>query len=265
MSSHSLVVLFQALALVGTGLTVYKLLSTQLHRRYQAFFWYFIFRIFNGLPGLFLDQKSALYFYCWFFGSPIVWIFYVLVVRELYGLVLARHPGMYTLGRWLIYSGIFLSVTLSIVSFLPHLPRATAQRSQWTALKSSSVGYMLSIHRGMTFGLAVFLVLMVFLLSLYAVSLSRNVKIHSTLFAVFFLTSSIGAVLQSVFGLRLYVAVDTGLMAVSSVLTFAWFFLLSPAGEKLPIRQEPIDLKDESRILYHLDALNATLVKVGRK
>lgn len=265
MSSHSLVLVFQALALLGAILTVYKLLKTNLHRRYRAFFWYFVFRILNGFLGIVLDVKSDAYLYCWVLSTPIIWVFYLLVVREIYGLVLERHKGMYTLGRWLMYFGVFLSVTLSVLSYLPHLPKATAQRSQLAALKSSLVTYITVVNRGVTFGLAIFLLLMVFLLSLYAVALSRNVKVHTALFTCFFLTSSISAVLKSVFGLHLYDAVDTGLMGISSVCTLAWFFLLTAKGEETRRELPQIGPKDEGRILYQLDALNSTLMKVAKK
>jgi hypothetical protein len=265
MSGHSLVLFFQALAIVGAALTVYKLLKTNLKDRYRAFFWYFVFRIVNGLLGLILPVKSAAYFYCWIISTPIIWVFYVLVVRELYGLVLERHKGMYTLGRWLMYFSVVLSAGLSLSSFLLRLPKAPVQRSQWLVLKGSVLGYIVAINRGITFSLAILLVLMVFLLSLYAVTLSRNVKIHTALFACLFLSNSIGAVLHSVFGLRLYDAVDTGLMGISSLCTLAWFFLLTPKGEEVRRELPTLGPNDEGRILYQLDALNSTLMKVAKK
>ena len=262
MSSHLLVLVFQAMALLGAILTAYKLLKTGLHRRYWAFFLYFVFRILNGSLGLMLDIKSNAYFYCWVLSTPISWMFYILVVREIYGLVLERHKGMYTLGRWLMYFGVALSVILSVLTYLPHFPAPLAQRSQ-LHLKNSIVTYILVVNRGATFGLAVFLVLMVFLLSLYAVTLSRNVKIHTTLFACFFLTSSIVALLRGMFGLQLYNAVDTGLMGISSICTFAWFFLLTAKGEAARRDLPSFGPHDENRILYQLDALNSTLMKVA--
>ena len=265
MSGRSLVLFFQALAILGSALTVYKLLKTSLDRRYRAFFWYFIFRIANSLLSLFLPIKSSAYFYCWIINTPISLILYVLVVRELFGLVLERHKGMYTLGRWIMYFGLALSVTLSILSFLPKLPKATAQRSQWVVFKNSIVGYIMAIDRGITFSLAIFLVLVIFLLSLYAVALSRNVKIHAALFACLFLTNSVGAVFKTIFGLRLYDAVDTGLMGISSICTFAWFFLLTAKGEETRPELPNLGALDEGRILYQLDALNSTLMKVGKK
>jgi hypothetical protein len=265
MSGHSLVLFFQALATLGAFLTVYKLLKTNLKDRYRAFFWYFVFRIVDGLFALVLPVKSAAYFYCWILSAPIIWTFYLLVVRELYGLVLQRHKGMYTLGRWLMYFSVILSVCLSISSFLLRLPKAPVQRSQWIVLKGSILGYIVAINRGITFSLALVLVLMVFLLSLYAVTLSRNVKIHAALFACLFLTNSIGAVLHTAFGLKLYDAVDTGLMGISSLCTFAWFFLLTPKGEEVRRPLPTLGPKDEGRILYQLDALNSTLMKVAKK
>jgi len=54
-------------------------------------------------------------------------------------------------------------------------------------------------------------------------------------------------------------------MAMSSACTFAWFFLLSRNGEETHVKQAWIGPRQEERILYQLDALNATLLKAGRK
>jgi hypothetical protein len=259
MSSPALVLLFQVLSLLGSGLTVLKLWQTGLSGHYRVFFWYFLFRIPDGIWPLFLNVKSETYFRSWVLTTPLVWTFYLLIVRELCSLILARHKGMYTLGKWSMYLGVTVSVVLSVLSFLPRIPKATPQRSQ-------IIGYVYAVDRGITFGLAIFLILTVFLLSIYAITLSRNVIVHTVLFTIFFLSNSLIMLLKTVFGLRLYTTIDTALMGVASVCVFGWFFLLTPKGEEVHQPNFPeMGPEQESRILYQLDSLNSTLLKISKK
>src|SRR5207248_4908074 len=144
------------------------------HRRYPVFFWYFCFRVLNGLWPFFFDLKSNAYIYIWEATEPVNLIFYIWVVLELCALVLERHKGLYSLGRWAMALGMVISVGLSILTLLPKITPAMPQRSR-------SLGYFFATDRGVTFCLAIFLLLMLFLLSRYPVPLSRNVVLHVTL------------------------------------------------------------------------------------
>src|SRR5436190_14809854 len=88
---------FQLVQLLGVCLAIYKLLATGIYRRYPFFFAYLLYRLPVLVCFPFLDTKSFLYFYFWVVTTPLSWVFFILVVRELYGLVLARHRGLYTL------------------------------------------------------------------------------------------------------------------------------------------------------------------------
>jgi hypothetical protein len=189
--------------------------------------------------------------------SPIVWSFYVLVVWELYGLILKRHPGIATLGRWAMYVSIAISVTISILSLLPRFAAASQ--------KSKVIGYFYGAERGVTLSLALLLLLMLLFLSLYPVPLGRNVLIHATLYSLFFLGNSMTGLLRSMFGKSLYTAIDTGLMVLVAACIFGWFFLLTPKGEHVQFQVPKYDSEQELRLLRRLDALNETMLKVGQK
>jgi hypothetical protein len=258
MPGNALVLFFQAVSLLGSALTAIKLFRSGLYRRYRVFFWYFLFRVPNGIWPLVFPIKSALYFWLYVITDPLNWIFYILVVRELVGLVLEKYKGLYTLGRWAMYFSLAVSVTLSILSLLPRFTPTTPQRSKGIPL-------LLATDRGVTFSLAIFLVLMVFFVSRYPVSLGRNVVVHTVLYTTFFLSNTLSGLLKSVFGLRQYALADTALMGVAAACVFAWFFLLSPQGEEVQVNLPSYGPESEKRILLHLDALNRTLLKVSRK
>jgi hypothetical protein len=106
---------------------------------------------------------------------------------------------------------------------------------------------------------------MMFLLSWYAVPLCRNVVVHAVIYTVFFLSSTLGQTLKSVFGLNNVDALNTGMGAMVLICLLAWFFLLTRDGEEIRIKQPWIGPEQEERILSQLDSMNAALLKTARK
>ena len=263
MPGAALVSGIQWLSLLGSLLIAVKLYRSGLHRRYRVFFAYFVFRVPHGIIPLLVDIKSPIYFFSWVFTEPLVWVFYVWVVLELCRLVLERHSGIYSLGKWAMYVGMAISVTLSVLSVLAKFQAAPPQRS--ISLHTSIIGYFYAADRGVTFCMAIFLLLMLLLLSRYPVRLSRNVVLHTTLYTIFFLSNTLGMILSSVFGLHLFTRIDAGLSGVSALCILAWLIFLNPKGEEVRVNIPHFAPESERRILSHLDALNSTLLKVSRK
>ena len=258
----------QGLAALGSALTVLKLLNSGLFRRYRIFFLYFIFRVFyiigfliithlHGLPGG-DGTQSNLYFYVYFFTQPIQLLAYILVVVELYGLVLEKYRGLYTLGRWAMYGAILISGTISILTLLPKLRASMSEPSR-------RLWYEYAAERGVDLALVLFILLIVWFLSKYPVPLSRNVVVHTAIYSIFFLSDTLVLLLRSLFGYKGGPAFNLVFAAISSVCSMAWAFLLTADGEKVRAHLPRINPESEERILKQLDLLNATLLKVSRK
>jgi hypothetical protein len=258
MPGVTLISFFEIVQFLGTSLAVYRLVETGLFRRYRWFFAYLVFRLPVIPCVLFLDKKSDAYFYFWIFITPVSWALYILVFRELYGLILVRHRGIQTLGRWAMYLGIATSITLSVLSLIPRFTVATPQ-------KSRIIGYFYAIDRGVVLSLSILLLVMLLLLSQYLSVLSRNLVAHAVLFAVLFLSDTIGSILRSVFGVQQFPAIETPRMGVWAACSMAWFFVLSRKGEMARDVLPSLGQKHEKRVLSQLDALNAALLNVGRK
>jgi hypothetical protein len=257
MSSEALVFILKVLLLVGLCLTVYKLLKTGLFRYYPWFTAYFAYRIPLTACLFFLSIRSNAYRYVWIASALLSCIFYVLTLRELYSLVLAKHRGLYTLGKWALYLAVAVSVTASVLS-LPKFPAALPTLSK--------IGtYVGACDRGVMLSVAIFLIAMLFLLSQYVAVLSRNVVVHAGLFATYFFSSTMYSLLRVVFRFELPAVYDTALMAVSAGCVWSWFFLLSPAGEKTREVLPHVTVEHEGRILAHLDSMNDTLLRAGKK
>jgi hypothetical protein len=258
MPSHALVLCFEWVSLLGAGLTALKLFRSGLYRRYRFFVAYLVSLVPYGICLLVLDVNSGLYQEFWTVTTPLFWLLYVLVVFELCGLILEKHQGLYTLGRWAMCLGLVVAVALSLLSLLPRITPATPQLSR-------IMGYILATERGVDFSLAIFILLILFFLSRYPVALSRNVAVHSVVFSVFFLSNTVGLLLRSVFGLVVNDRVNLFLMGTSSACVVAWLVLLNAKGEEMRLSTLHFSRGDEERILLQLDSLNSTLLRVARK
>jgi hypothetical protein len=258
MPGTSVASILEWVSLLGSALIAAKLYHSGLYRQYRVFFAYILFRVPFSSFVLLADVRSPGYFYVWVLTEPLTWLFYICVVLEFCRLVLTRHKGLYTMGKWAIYIGMAISVALSVLSLLPRFKVAMPQRSR-------VMNYVLATDRGVTFCLAIFLLLMLFLLSRYPVPLSRNLILHAALYTVFFLSNTLNVILSSVFGVHLYTEIDTALSGVSALCVLAWLFLLNPGGEEVRLNITHFRPEQEARILYQLDNLNSTLLKVAGK
>jgi hypothetical protein len=254
-----LIVSVQILGLLGSILTAYHLYRTGLYRKYRFFFWYFLFRIPNtAWPLFFPDTKSFLYFYVWLATEPVTWIFNVAIVLELYRLILEKHKGLYSLGRWAMSLGLGISATVSVTSLIPKMTLALTEQ------KSITMFCYLAMERGLALALALFLLFMIGFLVLYTVPLSRNVKIHARIYTVFFFSKFLIFLLQSLWGWHSYDKLSTWADGVTALCIFAWFFLLTPKGEEVLTSHPILNAEHERRLLLQLDALNATLLKSSK-
>jgi hypothetical protein len=245
--------------LVSSGLASIKLWRTGLYRRYRALFCYLIDRFLFYLIILFWlsDIRTGAYQKFWAISTPLSWVLSVFLVLELYSLVLEKHKGLSTLGRWLQYAGLTLSVLISGLALLPQIQSGRAQRS-------GILFYYYAIERGVDFSLLIFLLFILFWLTRYPVPLSRNVLVHSVVYSTLFLSNTLGLLTRVFFGFQLSRSVSTFMMGVFACCTLIWLVFLNEKGEEVRLSVPRFGPEQEQRILSQLDALNSTLLKVSR-
>jgi len=268
MPSAALVSFFQVVTLLGSGLTVVKLLTSGLYRRYRIFFAYFIFRVPYTVAALILTHttglrggngtNSNLFFFLFVCSEPIFLLFYILVVIELYGLVLEQYKGLNTLGRWAMYASVVIAVTVSVLTLLPKIAPSTPEPSK-------RLMYEIAAERGVDLSLVIFILLIVLFLSRYPVPLSRNVVVHTGIYSVFFLSNTLVLLLRTVLGWHASDLINLCFTALAAGCAVAWWLLLSAKGEAVQVSVTPFSAGSEERILQQLDSLNATLLRVSRK
>jgi len=241
-------ILQMAIAAAG-GLTAFRLLHTGLHRRYPVLFCYMMFIAIYDLTPILVDTTKTTYFWIWIWCQPIQWILDILVVHELCRVILEKHPGLVTLGRWGMYAGVVVAALLSYLSMLPHIHSTMPARSQLLA-------YWVAAGRSVTFALAIFLILMLFALSRYPVHLSRNVILNAVLFTLVFLSDSLQAILRTIFDRRMNPWVAAAATAVEVLWLVLWFWRLKPEGEHTQFSWIRFGPEYEKRVLHRLDTIS---------
>lgn len=251
------VLFFEIAGLVGSALAAIRLVVNGLYRRYWALCAYLVFRAASGTIPFFLKNTSPAYLYVYVGVQPVIWMFYVLMVREVYGLALASHRGLQSLGRWAMYGAVTVSVTVSLLSILARITPKTPQISRW-------IGYIFAVDRGVNFALVLFILLILFFLSRYPVPLSRNVIRHSAILFLYFLSQATVILVRSIYGPgAIRNEFNAVLLGIATLVILAWLFLITPAGEEIR-KVVGIAPEHEQRILQQLDSLNATLLKISR-
>jgi len=244
-----LTVLFAALAAA-------RMRVSGLYTRYRLLFMYLIYLVPGGVWPLLLSPRSHAYFWFWIYTEPINWLFDILVVRELCGLVLERYRGLCSLGRWAMYGGMGLSAAISLASLLPRLSNTLTSRSQLLAV---TVG----MNRGVNFALALFLLLMLLLVSRYPMPISRNVILNAVLFTIVFFCNTLAMLLHTVFDLSTGMHVDAVLTSLNALTLLVWFLALTPRGELPQIETRQGKSEHEAHLLAHLERLNAMVLRLA--
>jgi hypothetical protein len=241
------------LILAGTAILSVRLFAADLHRRYRVFFSYLIFETLRAVVSIILGQASGAYQKFWVLTEPVEWLFYVLVVLEVFALVLQDYRGLATVGRWALITAVLVALLASGISLLAP--------SQLT-IQGHLMHYYYVAERAVYFSLVVFLLSILGFLMQYPITLSRNIVVHSMVFSVYFLGYTVFYLLLSMRGRETIPAITYALDAVTLAALGAWLVLLNPAGEvrKLRLRPQWMPGKEEE-LVSQLNHLNAVLLR----
>jgi hypothetical protein len=265
MSSAELVKFLDIVSVVGSAAMAVRLFQTGLYRRYPIFFSYFVFRVPQGIWPLVVNIRSVSYLKLWVLTEPVSWAFYILMVFELSRLVLREYKGLYTVFRAAMIGSVLLSVTLAGLSLVPRINPRVAQTMTGKSIFVRCFQPFLTTERWLDLSLGVFILLILFVLSRYPIVLSRNVRIHSVVYAIYFLANTLAFLLKRFLGVQLQTEVNILLMLVSTGAMAAWLLLLSPAGEAIKATPKKVDAEHERLLLTQLDSLNTTLLRVSKR
>ncbi|MGB9604483.1 MAG: hypothetical protein ACP5U2_05320 [Bryobacteraceae bacterium] len=239
---------------LALGLYLWRSHLVQVRR---AFAYYLCFHGLRGFALLTTPLNRTGYGYVYFATEPIVWLFYVLIVIELYTVALKDLKGIALLSRWVLSGLVGLAVLLSLISLPPDLN----SNHPFPIIQVTT-----AIGRAICTSLALFLLgITAFFLS-YPIPLSRNTIVHSAICSVYFLTLAAAYFVHNVVGRESWAVVNLSLVAITGLTLLAWIVLLKPEGERVMIEhRRPWSPETEQHLLDRLNALNTVLARSLRK
>jgi hypothetical protein len=252
---------FWILNVIAVAVVVWRLYSAGLHRIYRFFFAALVFVTLRSILLIPFDPKSRTFYTIWVVTVPILWVSYVLVVLELYSLVLKHYRGIYSVGRMFFFAAVATSAIVSALTVLLTMPGTLGARSL--------LYYYALLERGIVTSLAIFLLLLLTLVTWFPVPLSRNLLIHCSVYTAYFFAVNVIDLYWHVSGTAGAATTSWATiyrLSVALVCYSCWAFLLSPSGENriaaLHLGRSPLE---EKRLLGQLEGLNATLLRTARK
>lgn len=258
MSEPNVLTVLWGLSIAANAVTAWRLRQLGLQSVYRCFFIYLIFAAARSILLFILPfgLSSTTYGIIYLVTAPVLWIFYVLVVLELYSLVLRNYAGIYSLGRWALYGALFFSIAISILTLIP----------SWGNESSRLLFWCYTVERGVVFSLVIFLLLILLFLSSYPVALNRNILVHCLVYTVYFLGISMVELIRNVVGHEVVRQLNYGVLATTVGCYLGWIFLLTRAGENRPaMLRHNWTPGDEQRLVDQLNNINATLLRTARK
>ena len=256
MSGPSILSLLWGFTIVANATAALRLYQLDLNRVYRFFFAYLVLTTARSLLLLPFNVRENTYGLIYLATLPILWVFYILIVLELYSLVLQNYSGIYSLGRWTLYGALFFSVAVSVLTLIPTWGNETSKLLFWST----------TVTRGVDFSLVIFLLLILVFLSRYPVALNRNIIVHCIVYTVFFLGTSMTILVRNVVGHELMRPLNIVLQVISAGCYLVWIFCLTRAGEsRVTMLRHNWSPDDEQRLIEQLNNINATLLRAARK
>ncbi len=119
MSGPTILSLLWGFSIVANATAALRLYQLDLNRVYRFFFLYLVITTARSLVLLPFSLGGNMYALIYLATLPILWVFYILIVLELYSLVLQNYSGIYSLGRWTLYGALLFSIAVSVLTLIP--------------------------------------------------------------------------------------------------------------------------------------------------
>jgi len=230
-----------------------KLWWSGLYRIYVFFFSFLVLELLQALIPVLVPIQSRLYRDLFVGSDGLIVAFDALVVLELYSIILGDLRGIASVARR------YIKVTLALAILISLLPLRIEKTP------NTLTGYLFIFERPILSSLVVFVLLICGFLAYYPVPLGRNVIVYLTGYALYFLTTATMAFINNLgyFWNRQKSNVDMGVAVACQAF---WLLALSRQGEKKRVvLGHQWNLDDEQRLLAQLEAINASLLRSGRK
>lgn len=245
-----------AFAIGANAVLAARLYALGLHTSYPYFFAYLIFQTMRSLALISFSVKSFTFAYIFVYTQPVLWVFYVLVVLELYDKVLQQWAGIRSLGRWALYGSLVIAVSISFLTLIPF----------WGKEDSKLLFWVTTVERGVLTSVMLFLFLILLFLSRYPLQLNRNTIVHCVVYTIFFLGLSMTLLVRNVRGHEIMRMLNHVVELISLACYGVWIMFLTKKGEERTVAlHHQADPAAERRLREQLNSMNELLLRAARK
>jgi hypothetical protein len=248
----------QGLTIVAYGVLLLKFCFEKALHHYRCFAFYIAAQFVRSLALAGIKYGTTVYGWVYILTAPVIWVCYILVVKELYTLILSSYKGIATFGRYtlavalggamLISGGILLFDVWNNADRFPVLLAVFAT------------------ERGIVSSLLLLLMAVTAFLLWFPVPLKRNVIVYSLVYFVYFLSKAAALFIRNTVGPNVIQLVNIAVLGAASVCLISWIFFLNREGEMETVKSRPQwNPEAEQRLLQQLDSINASLLRSARK
>jgi hypothetical protein len=251
MDSLAVADLFQSAAAAAAAA---RLIQLRLAGRFPALLNYLLYvALLNGVLGA-QNHSTILYFYSYVILEPFKCAVGILAVRELFALIFDNYPGIRTAGRWGMYAGLTVAISISLLTTV------------WTggARGRSKLFYFEVTQRWIVFILALVICAILWSLSRYPLHLGRNTMVSSAFFSAVFLADACRLFLDSLTQYLYNLNVDRPESYFEGLCFLTWAALLRHAEDPMPERIK-FSSPAEEHLLQQLAALNQLVTRASRQ
>ncbi|MBI3209333.1 MAG: hypothetical protein HYZ37_10600 [Candidatus Solibacter usitatus] len=242
---------------VLSALLFLKLMVTGLGKTYPGFTCFLFLGVTRTVLAKTIPMSGTRYAEFYMGWEALFWIVFVFVVLEIHSRVLSGFVGIRTLGRWVIAGSLTVSLVLTAIT----LPFDMAARGEFNLFE-----YFLVAERGVMLGLVFLIVLQMWFLTWYPVRLSRNIVLHASLFAVYFLCKAGVLLVQNLGKQQVSQGLNLAWMSTAIAVQLVWLLFFTPRGEQTEmIVGHRWNLESEQQLLAQLQTVNAAIARSARQ
>jgi hypothetical protein len=205
-----------------------------------------------------LSITSKLYFWSYLVLESLKCLLGIVAVRELFALTFNDYPGIRSVGRWVMYAGIVLALTISLLLTGFFWSGGASGRAH------SHLFYFEVAQRSIVFTLVFVIVTILLFLSKYPLHLSRNTLVSSVFFSFLFLSEAAQMLVDSLAPQLHIHYVDWTESIFVAMCLCCWTAMLAPETERAPVRIAFSDPRGD-HLLQQLNALNQIMTRAARR
>jgi len=247
----------ELLQTAAAAATVARLTYLNLARQFPALVAYLVFLAAIDMDLGLLNPRTVFYFWTYIVLECLKWIFSIFAIRELFALTFHNYPGIRTVGRWGMYTGVALALGVSLLVTRFFWSGGARGRS-WVLF------YFEVSQRSVVFTLAFVIVTILLILSKYPLHLSGNTLVSCIFFSILFLSEALRLFVDTLAPRLFNPHADWAQAGFVAICLLGWGAMLRRETGAVPARIT-LSTPREDHLLHQLDALNEMMTRSARR